>query len=275
VTYTKEERRAKRSERLALLDRAVEELTSSEAWASWLGVRRHFHAYSWRNQLMIKVQRPMTLAVKGYRQWTGLGRMVRPGSKAIWILAPAPFKTGETDDRGDDVTKLYFKPVPVFAYEDTDQIEGRPVFQIEPPLVDLEGDSHEPALRRLVTWLSGQGVTVLEDEACGSAHGWFLPPSTIGLAARLSPNAKLKTLVHEGSHWLVRQPGQERNWNYAEEEVVVESTAYAVCATIGLETSGYSAGYVANWREQGPEPVDLVAAVDEYATLLEGAIACS
>jgi hypothetical protein len=152
--YTKEEREAKRSERLALLDRAVEELTSSEAWAAWLGVRRRFHAYSWRNQLMISIQRPDTLAVKGLRQWTELGRRVRKGSAAIWILAPAPYKTEERDAEGNQLKKMYFKPVAVFAYEDTDQIEDGPVFQIEPPFADVEGDSHEPQLRQLVTWLA-------------------------------------------------------------------------------------------------------------------------
>jgi hypothetical protein len=273
--YTKEEREAKRSERLALLDRAVEQLTSSDAWAAWLGVRRRFHAYSWRNQLMIAWQRPDTLAVRGLRQWSELGRRVRKGSAAIWILAPAPYKTEERDAEGNQLKKMYFKPVAVFAYEDTDQIEDGPVFQIEPPFADVEGDSHEPQLRQLVTWLNGQGLTVLEDEVTDAAHGWFLPPSTIGLAARLSPNAKLKTLVHESCHWLVRQEPRKQGWDYAEEEVVVESAAYAVCATLGLETAAYSAGYVANWREQGPEPADLVAAVDALATRIEAVLGCA
>lgn len=270
--YSEEERRAKRTERLALLDRAVEELTSSDAWASWLKVRRSFHSYSWRNQLMISVQRPTTLAVAGLRQWHDRGRHVRQGSKAIWILAPAPFRTGDTDDRGEEIRKLYFKPVAVFAYEDTDQIEGLPEYRVEPPLADLEGDSHETELRRLTGWLQSKGVTVVDDHEPGSAHGWFLPPSTIGLAARLSPNARLKTLVHEGAHWLTRQGAEKRKWSYAEEEVVVESTAYAVCSSIGLETAGYSAGYVAVWRDGGPQPQDLVAAVDQLASELEEAI---
>lgn len=271
VTYTKEEREAKRKERLALLDQAVEELTSSEAWAAWLKVRRMFHAYSWRNQLMISIQAPATMAVKGFRQWQELGRSVNKGAKAVWILAPSPYKTGKLLANGEEERRMAFKPVAVFAYEDTTQIEGAPVFAIEPPLADLEGDDQAPRLAFLADWLQNQAITVDLQSDCAPAHGFYAPArKEIGVRADLSANAKLKTLIHETAHHLVHVEWADNTWSYDLEEVIVESTAYAVCATIGLETAGYSAGYVATWQKDGPKPENLVQLVDTLATKIEG-----
>jgi hypothetical protein len=271
MKYSKEERLAKRKERLALLDQAVESLKSSEAWEGWLEVRRNFHAYSWRNQLMIAIQRPDTIAVKGFHGWKALNRKVKKGSKAIWILAPRPFTV---EENGEERKKISFAPVSVFAYEDTEQIEGYPEIPLTPPLHDVEGSTLEHELGLLRAWLEDRGVRTTFRTLDGAKHGFFRPGGPeIVICDRFAPNSMFKTLVHEAAHYLRHLAGD--TYDYDTEEVIVESTAYAVCATHGIETSGYSAGYVASWGEGRPNPEQLVQLVDELATTIEEATGAS
>jgi len=76
---------------------AVERLRSSQGWQQWLATRRHFHAYSLGNQLLIAMARPTATRVAGFRAWLELGYAVRKrpdevpeGQWAIRIWAPCP-----------------------------------------------------------------------------------------------------------------------------------------------------------------------------------------
>jgi len=64
---------------------AVEALTSSEGWTAWLASRRHFHAYSLANQLLVAMQLPSATRVAGFRAWLKLGYCVRRGETAIGV----------------------------------------------------------------------------------------------------------------------------------------------------------------------------------------------
>jgi hypothetical protein len=66
---------------------AVEVLRSSEGWKRWLGLRRHFHRYSFANQLLIAVQKAEATRVAGFRTWLNLGYCVKRGEKALRICA--------------------------------------------------------------------------------------------------------------------------------------------------------------------------------------------
>ena len=65
---------------------------------------------------------------RGYRQWQEVGRHVRKGAKATYILAPSTRKIRETDaETGDETERTItvgFVGVPVFRVEDT---EGAPL----------------------------------------------------------------------------------------------------------------------------------------------------
>lgn len=52
-----EERAEKRAAERELMAKSIEELRSTEGWQRWLRVRRHFHSYSFHNQLLIALQR--------------------------------------------------------------------------------------------------------------------------------------------------------------------------------------------------------------------------
>jgi hypothetical protein len=60
-----EERAERRRADREYARQAVEQLRSSEGWQRWLRTRRHFHAYSFGNQLLIAMARPTATRVAG------------------------------------------------------------------------------------------------------------------------------------------------------------------------------------------------------------------
>jgi hypothetical protein len=61
-------------------------------------------------------------AVGSYGRWQAIGRQVRKGASALRVWAPAGEGKPDPDDP-DGKTKQFFKPVAVFAYEQTDPVE--------------------------------------------------------------------------------------------------------------------------------------------------------
>lgn len=83
---TDTERAEKRAAERNLMAQAIEQLRSSEGWQRWLRVRRHFHSYSFHNQLLIAYQRPGATRVAGFRRWLSLGSGRQPRGSAADLL---------------------------------------------------------------------------------------------------------------------------------------------------------------------------------------------
>ncbi|MBS0548342.1 MAG: hypothetical protein JSR24_11370, partial [Proteobacteria bacterium] len=64
-TVAEDRRAARRAVDRDRMREAVEALRSSEGWKRWLRVRRHFHSYSFHNQLLIAMQCPEATRVAG------------------------------------------------------------------------------------------------------------------------------------------------------------------------------------------------------------------
>jgi len=104
-----------------------------------------------------------TSDARGFQQWKQVGRYVKAGAKAFYILAPRMIRVGSTtnDDGADEAVYGLrgFLAVPVFRFEDTD---GRPLPSAEPktppPLTDVAA--------RL-------GVPVRYASGNGSAYGFY------------------------------------------------------------------------------------------------------
>ena len=117
---TDEERAERRRADREYARQAVEELRSSQGWQRWLAARRHFHAYSIGNQLLIARARPTATRVAGFRAWLKLGYVVQRGERAIKVWAPCPPSRKQLEhwrqDGGDphQRPRTYFRLVPVF-----------------------------------------------------------------------------------------------------------------------------------------------------------------
>lgn len=81
--------------------------------------------YSARNQILIRLQRPEAQTVKGRKGWLNENRILKRGSKAIWILAPRRKKLkteNEEDDEPEETIEGFFF-IPVFDINDTKPLD--------------------------------------------------------------------------------------------------------------------------------------------------------
>jgi hypothetical protein len=88
------------------IETGVADLVAGEGWQRWLAVAARFPKYSFRNQLLIRHQRPNARLVMGYRAWQAHGHQVRRGEQSISILAPCTYKTkSAAESDGGDATE--------------------------------------------------------------------------------------------------------------------------------------------------------------------------
>jgi len=267
------------------MQEAVDALRSGEGWRRWLTVRRHFHTYSFHNQLLIAHQCPEATRVAGFRAWLKLGYAVRRGERGIRIWAPCPppkKQIAEWKQAGANPHErppTYFNLVAVF---DCSQVDPLPDFPggpipLNPPSESVVGDGLAYLFGPLVAFGHSLGLSVTVEPVSGAASG-YLEPATDRLVIDVlseffSANAQVQTLVHELAHALVRHDRrpEDPKLPYFEEEVVVESVAFAVCASLGLDTSPSSIPYIAGWGERSDdEPIERYAAlIDRLANRLE------
>ncbi len=279
-----EERAERRAAERKLMSQAIEELRSSEGWQRWLRVRRHFHSYSFHNQLLIAFQRSGATRVAGFRRWLSLGYAVRKGEHGLSIWAPcSPSKKKlrawrKAGANPDDEPRTFFRLVKVFDRSQVDplpEFPGGPV-ELDPPIEPIEGDSLAGLFEPLADFAASIDYTVAVEEIPGLASGYCSPPRRhIGVqpvSPDFSANAQVGVQIHELAHALVCCDRREDDpdLTYAQEEVVVECVAYTVCSTVGLDTSGASVPYMASWGE-GDEIERYAELIDRLATRLEDA----
>ncbi len=231
------------------LQDSLQELVTSEDWQRALTVAARFHDYSFANTRLIWAQsiaRGGTPSrVAGYRAWQKLGRNVRKGERGLQILAPVIRKV--TPDSGEEEEKrvVGFRVVHVF---DITQTDGDPLPEV--PITLVEGDlpSHWEQIRGLITE-SGFDLQVADLDRLGEANGvtdW--KQRDVVVRASLPGAQRFKTAVHELAHIRLHEPNSEgRPSCRGIIEVEAESVAYMVCGGLGIDSAGYSLGYVASW----------------------------
>jgi antirestriction protein ArdC len=284
---TDEERAERRRVDRQFAREAVERLCSSEGWQTWLASRRHFHRYTLTNQLLVAMQCPNATRVAGFRAWLKLGYAVRRGQRAIRIWVPIPPSRKRVEQwvragsNPDEKPATYFKLGPVF---DREQVEPLPApacpVPLDAPVRDITGDDLAPVLAPLIELARQIGSRVVFEAMSGQRRGYYVLESRqIAVRHDFSPNAKVKTLIHELAHALLRaepnedDPALER----AAEELVVESVAFTVCGSLGLDTSGYSIPFLASWAQRGDiDTIERTAGlIDRLARRIEDAAATS
>lgn len=233
------------------------------------------------------MQCPEATRVAGFRAWLKLGYCVRKGEKAIriWVpIAPSKAKLAAWKEAGadpDSKPRTHFKLGPVF---DRSQVQELPppaiAVTIDCPILEVVGCELEYCLAPLVELGESIGSAVHFEAMCAERGGSYdTVTHEIAINNTRSLNAQAKTLIHELSHALLRAAPEEGDpeLSYAEEELVVESIAYTVCGSAGLDVSGYAIPYLASWSEQAPmETVHACATmIDRYARRLEDVIEAS
>jgi antirestriction protein ArdC len=284
---TDEQRAERRRADRAFARQAIEQLRSSDGWQRWLVARRHFRAYSLANQLLIAMQKPDATRVAGFCAWLKLGYCVRKGETALRIWCPcppAPKQLKEWQDAGADPTerpRTRFRLGPVF---DRSQVTELPPpaepLPLDPPIREIEGEDLAWALPPLGELARELGYTV-SFEALPAGVGGYCQPSTkrIALAEGRSANHTVHTKVHELAHALVAAEGDRADvtFDYAQEELVVESVTYTVAGALGLRVDGYAIPYLASWSQDIDLAVieDAAGLIDRLAKRIEDSVLAS
>ena len=244
------------------LEQGIMGVFESERYAEYLRTMSKFHNYSLNNTLLIAMQGGNL--VKGYRQWEKeFDRHVKPGEKAIKILAPAPYKVKKEREKIDPDTKMPVigadgKPVmetqeiTIPAYKvvsvfDVSQTEGKELPDLS--VSELTGDVEQyrdffAALERTSPFAIA--FKTLDGGAKGRC---YYEENRIAIHEGMSELQNIKTAIHEISHATMHDtaPDDPTRPDRRTREVQAESVAYAVCQHYGLDTSDYSFGYVAGW----------------------------
>ncbi|HBF9366810.1 TPA: DUF4316 domain-containing protein [Clostridioides difficile] len=262
------------------LEEGLKELFEGEKYKSYLNTMSKFHNYSANNIQLIEMQYPDATYVAGYKAWQrNFERHVNKGERGIRILAPAPYKIKEEQEKIDPVTNEpvldrdgmpvmeeveikipAFRVVTVFDYSQTDgkELPGLGVNELHGD-VERYQDFME-ALERV------SPVPIRYEEMEGNRKGYFIDLSRpIAIKEGMSETQTAKTGVHEVAHAKLHAREIEHETGFDKDretkEVEAESVAYTVCQHFGIDTSDYSFGYIAGWSS-GKEMPELKSSLD-------------
>ena len=250
------------------LEQGIKELFESEKYKTYLNTMSKFHNYSFNNTMLIAMQKPDATLVAGFKAWQkNFDRHVKKGEKGIRILAPAPYKIKEEQEKLDPVTGEImldkngmpvteeveikipaFRVVPVF---DVSQTDGKELPDIGVNELSGSVEDYEDFMQAL-TEVSPVPITYEDIE--GEAKGYFhTTDHRIAIQEGMSQSQTVKTAIHEVAH--AKLHDRDRNQDIDAvldkdrntKEVEAESVAYTVCQHFGIDTSDYSFGYIAGW----------------------------
>ncbi|GAB3396366.1 hypothetical protein GCM10027568_30320 [Humibacter soli] len=260
TTAAKNDRRKHEVEALhATLITQVEQFASSDQWARFVRMAAAFHTYSLNNILLILAQFPNATRVAGYTRWQQLGRQVRKGEHGIRIFATRhtthtnqPEDTDTEDDTtrkgpGTDAQVRYFPIVSVFDITQTDPIGPEADTELAQP---LDGSNEHGITTPLTDYLTRQGWQVRSEPMHGTRSGYTNPTTRdVVIRSHVSPAQYAKTLLHETAHILAGHTNKPAEYvlHRGRMETEAEATTYITAALTGLDTTGYSIGYITGW----------------------------
>ena len=268
IVLTSEKPAEKLKEITDRLEQGIAELFDSERYREYLKVMSKFHNYSFRNTVLIAMQKPDASLVAGFSAWkNNFGRNVMKGQKGIKIIAPSPYKIKQEMQKIDPHTQKPIigkdgkpvteeKEVKIPAYKvvsvfDVSQTEGKELPDIAVDELTGDVDRYKDFFAALE---KTSPVPIAFENIEGGSHGYYhLEDKRIAINEGMSELQTLKTAIHEIAHAKLHdidlnapkdeQPRVDRRTR----EVEAESVAYTVCQHYGLDTSDYSFGYVAGW----------------------------
>ena len=286
IVLTSEKPAEKLKEITDRLEQGIAELFDSERYREYLKVMSKFHNYSFRNTVLIAMQKPDASLVAGFSAWkNNFERNVMKGQKGIKIIAPSPYKIKQEMQKIDphtqkpiigkdgkpvteekEVTIPAYKVVSVF---DVSQTEGKELPDIAVDELTGDVDRYKDFFAALE---KTSPVPIAFENIEGGSHGYYhLEDKRIAINEGMSELQTLKTAIHEIAHAKLHDvdlnapPEQQNRVDRHTCEVEAESVAYTVCQHFGLDTSDYSFGYVAGWSS-GKEMTELKASLETIQT---------
>lgn len=214
-----------------------------------------------------------TLDARGYKQWQAVGRNVKKGSKAIYILAPSVIKVKEKEEDKSCENEAKFKlvgftPIALFSAEKT---EGEP----------LEYEQHaiptHPLLEKAKEW----GIDVCSTNFNGEFYGYWMEKCVDGKEKIKLCTPNERTFFHEMAHAAHRRTFESREamnaYGQQKKEIVAELSAQVVAKLLGREQQSvigngynYIKGYCNDGQSVGKACLEVIADVEKVLILLLG-----
>ena len=248
------------------LEAGVRGVLDSENYKAYLTSMSKFHTYSFRNTMLIFLQKPDASLVAGLGKWQSeFERTRKQGEAGLKIIAPKFYTvkkrvTKKDPDTGEPIKDKNGKPVMeeqeitvpdyrVVSVYDVSQTEGK---ELPKTHVDmLSGDVEQFQDLQAALERSSPYAISIEPVLDGTKGRCFYLEQRIAVNAGMSELQTLKTAIHEVAHARLYEKNshlaEDKQPDKATREVQAESVAYAVCQYWGLDTSDYSFGYIANW----------------------------
>ena len=197
------------------LEQGIKELFESEKYKNYLNTMSKFHNYSFNNTVLIAMQKPDATLVAGFKAWKrNFQRHVKKGEKGIRILAPAPYKLKEEQEKLDPETKEIMldaegKPImeeveitiPAFravSVFDVAQTEGKELPELDVKELSDSVEDYENFMQALT---EVSPVPIEFEEIEGGAKGYFSQSThRIAIQEGMSQSQTLKTAIHEVAH---------------------------------------------------------------------------
>lgn len=257
------------------LEQGILGIYESDRYTDYLRTMSKFHDYSLNNTILIAMQGGNL--VKGYKQWEKeFDRHVKPGEKAIKILAPSPFTVKKQvekidpntqkpvfDKDGKPVTEEKEIKIPAFrvvSVFDVSQTEGK-----ELPTLTYELTGNVEQYKDFFAALEKTSPFAMGFEALsGGVKGRCnYEEKRIIINEGMDELQNIKTAIHEIAHATLHDIDKDapERPDRRTREVQAESVAYAVCQHYGLDTSDYSFGYIAGWSS-GKELAELKGSLE-------------
>ena len=249
------------------LEAGVRGVLDSENYKSYLTSMSKFHTYSFRNTMLIFLQKPDASLVAGAGKWQSeFERTRKQGERGLKILAPNFYKvkkrvpkkdpdTGEPIKDKDGKTVMDEQEITVPDYRvvsvyDVSQTEGKELPEAHVDM--LSGDVEQFQDLQAALERSSPYAISVEPILDGAKGRCFYLEQRIAVNEGIMGELQtLKTAIHEVAHARLYEKNshlaEDKQPDKATREVQAESVAYAVCQYWGLDTSDYSFGYIANW----------------------------
>jgi hypothetical protein len=190
---TAQELNLKIKQHLEELAQETDRARRSEEMMRYLDFCAKFHQYSPSNIWLILMARPDATHVAGFNAWKNMGRFVKKGEKGIPIFAPMLYRE-EPDNEDSPKVLRGFRIVYVF---DISQTGGQPLPE-QPNWKSPE--KNQELHKKLIKYAENNGIKVTIEPLSGETQGVSMGGKII-----LSPEAGVKTLVHEIAHELLHQ----------------------------------------------------------------------
>lgn len=258
----KEDKEQWKQELLQKAETQLEEMSDSKSFKKYLNTLAKFPNYSVNNVLLIQAQNPQATLVSGYKDWQKkFNRHVNKGAKALYITAPIIKTLNEEEKKKYNTTEdkaiVAYRYVPVFDIANT---TGEPVLTAH-DFITNEYTTEQTEifctdkLNKVAEHIEKEyGISISFKPLDKDIGGYYRPKDhTIALNSLNSKTEQLKTLFHEFAHSQLHNTKALKELDEpltrAHKEAQAESVAYLSMQTMGIDTSGYSVGYISTWAQ--------------------------